>query len=71
MGGTGTLRWNLDGDAADLIDVDGTLDITGLALVFDVTGGQTVGAEYVVADFTGADTPLGLGRYRRRRRRLA
>ncbi|QDU90924.1 hypothetical protein Pla175_43380 [Pirellulimonas nuda] len=52
MKGTGgTLAYNISGSTADLITVDGTLDITGLTLDLNIASPSQ--SSYVVADFAG------------------
>jgi len=50
--GSGTINLNIDGSDYDTIDVEGTLDISGLTIDFNETGdGATLGI-YVLADYS-------------------
>ncbi len=56
LNGNGTLHFRIDGATADGIDLNGgTLDITQLALDFDVGGGGAAGT-YVLVDYSGGGT---------------
>jgi hypothetical protein len=51
--GSGTINLNIDGSDYDSIDVEGTLDISGLTIDFNEAGdGATLGI-YVIADYSG------------------
>jgi hypothetical protein len=52
LAGSGTLTWNLNGNSGDLLTDNGTLNITGLNLVLNVTGAQTLD-QYVLVDYAG------------------
>ncbi len=52
LNGTGTLTWNLSGNTGDLLTDNGTLTITGLNLVLNITGTQSL-SQYVLVDYAG------------------
>ncbi len=52
LNGSGTLTWNLSGNTGDLLTDNGTLNITGLNLVLNITGTQSL-SQYVLVDYAG------------------
>ncbi len=52
LAGSGTLTWNLSGNSGDLLTDNGTLNITNLNLVLNMTGTQTF-SQYVLVDYAG------------------
>ncbi len=52
LNGSGALTWNLSGNSGDLLADNGTLNITGLNLVLNITGTQTL-SQYVLVDYAG------------------
>ncbi len=49
LGGTGTITWNLSNNTGDLISNSGTLNITGLNLILNISGTQTQ-SQYILAN---------------------
>ncbi|MEN8744572.1 MAG: hypothetical protein ABF320_07795 [Lentimonas sp.] len=51
LAGSGTLNWNIGGASANFINVNGTLDISGLTIDFNETSALTESV-YVLADYS-------------------
>jgi hypothetical protein len=56
--GSGTLFYNIEGANSDLITVNGTFDISGLTLDFDLSGLGATESSYLIADYS-AGTLVG------------
>jgi fibronectin-binding autotransporter adhesin len=58
LNGDGSIQWNLAGNVAELITVNGTFAIGGLDLVLGISGSQSA-TQYVIANYSGGGVVTG------------